>query len=512
MPDTLLHLHPTLEMLAGELSHRQIACSLHRNPGSRRFRGVRLFTGMGTLREDILYVVAPGDAARFPGNAFSCACPVPVANTAGCLVCPEVRTELLLDSLSDLFFRYQTTEQDIDALVYRGGQLDALCQLGEDLLDNPLCIHDDWFIITAMSPQLPQVMPPEQIQSSDRRFVPRAIVEDFKLDPDYLETYSHRSAQLYQYSPGTPQCLYVNLWSGEVYRGRLLLVQYRRPFRPADYMLVQFIAQRAARLMQLRTPSEARTYRSMDEVVFDLLLGKKVDSADEALLLDTLHWGKSDKLTCIRLQTQTDSATLVMEHVLHSDLFRTFPNSYILFEGTRQCVIVNISRSGAMLSQIHHSLAPLCRDYCLYAGISSPVFGPGELYMAYQQAETALAQAFRLKNERWIIPFSECALEYILGSVQTPLPFVQLAAPELRLLREHDTRTGTQYFETLRTFLLLERDIPRTAEALIIHRTTLLYRLKKIRALTELNLDNPWQRLYLTLSLWILEKEDPGLR
>jgi len=246
--------------------------------------------------------------------------------------------------------------------------------------------------------------------------------------------------------------------------------------------------------------------------VFDLLLGKKVDSADEALLLDTLHWGKSDKLTCIRLQTQMDSAALVMEHVLHSDLFRTFPNSYILFEGTRQCVIVNISRSGAMLSQIHHSLAPLCRDYCLYAGISSPVFGPGELYMAYQQAETALAQAFRLKNERWIIPFSECALEYILGSVQTPLPFVQLAAPELRLLREHDARTGTQYFETLRTFLLLERDIPRTAEALIIHRTTLLYRLKKIRALTELNLDNPWQRLYLTLSLWILEKEDPGIR
>ena len=49
---------------------------------------------------------------------------------------------------------------------------------------------------------------------------------------------------------------------------------------------------------------------------------------------------------------------------------------------------------------------------------------------------------------------------------------------------------------------------PRTYEALIIHRTALLYRLKKIQSLIHINPDGPWQRLYLTLSLWILEKEN----
>ena len=61
--------------------------------------------------------------------------------------------------------------------------------------------------------------------------------------------------------------------------------------------------------------------------------------------------------------------------------------------------------------------------------------------------------------------------------------------------------------DTLRAYLQHERDIPRTSEALIIHRTTLLYRLKKIQALTELDLNSPEQRLYLNLSLWILEQE-----
>ena len=81
----------------------------------------------------------------------------------------------------------------------------------------------------------------------------------------------------------------------------------------------------------------------------------------------------------------------------------------------------------------------------------------------------------------------------------------QTQKTELQLLMEHDRERGTQYFETLRTYLLQERDIPRTSEQLIIHRTTLQYRLKKIQSLTELDLNDSRQRLYLLLSLWILD-------
>ena len=72
----------------------------------------------------------------------------------------------------------------------------------------------------------------------------------------------------------------------------------------------------------------------------------------------------------------------------------------------------------------------------------------------------------------------------------------------------YDKENDTPYFDTLREYLLKERDIPQTSQTLIIHRTTLLYRLKKIQSLIRINLEDPWQRLYLTLSLWILENEN----
>ncbi len=43
---------------------------------------------------------------------------------------------------------------------------------------------------------------------------------------------------------------------------------------------------------------------------------------------------------------------------------------------------------------------------------------------------------------------------------------------------------------------------------MIIHRTTLVYRLKKIQSMTSINLDDPEERLYLLLSLRLLESAD----
>ena len=130
-----------------------------------------------------------------------------------------------------------------------------------------------------------------------------------------------------------------------------------------------------------------------------------------------------------------------------------------------------------------------------------------ELHIAYLQSRFALERAFQLGGERWAIPFSDCALEYMLGRTREAMPLRHLVAPELNRLIEYDRQKGTQYYGTLRAYLLNERDIPRTSQALIIHRTTLLYRLRKLQTLAPIDLDDPGGRLQLLISLWILDHQ-----
>ena len=502
----LIHLYPTLEAVAEELNRAGMACRTERGAGEVRFRDARRYTGRAEPAEDVLYVVSAEDAARFPADR-ACVSAAPVPGGGGRLLCPDRGAEDLLDALLELFGRCRDIEARVDALVYRNGDMRQLCELGAALLENPVCVHDDWFVMMARSAEFAQVMPPDYVMSSSREFIPRAIVEDFKNDSEYLETYAHRTPQLWNPGGGAPRCLYANLWEGSVYRGRLLVAEHRRGFRRLDFALAGLLAQRMLMLLSRSRPGLDRGYRSMDDIVIDLLNGRQPEPQEENRLLGMLGWNRGDSMLVVRLEAQQQGESAVLEHALHSDLFQEFPRSYILFAGRKQCVVLNLTREHTTLPMLRHRLSPLCRDYCLYAGLSSPVSGLKELQIGYLQAKLALEKAFALRSERWVIPFADCALEYLLGSLQGPMALRHLIAPQLLRLREYDREKGTQYYDTLRAYLLQERDIPRTSAALIIHRTTLLYRLRKLQAVAPMDLDDPRTRLHLLLSLWILEQD-----
>lgn len=502
----LIRLLPTMEVIEEAFLEAGWHCSMHISAEGCIYRNVRLFTGQQELLPDVLYTLRPGES-RFPVDQFAYVCTSDIPGHANHLYCPNQSPEEVLDFLLDLYSRYQQQEILLDQMVFRNASLQDLCQAGEQLLDNPICIHDDWFMMLATSSLTDRQWTPEYVMSSAHGFIPRVIVDDFKHDSDYLETYAHRDAQIWVNHNGLPRCLYVNLWEGTFYRGRLLVMETNHTFRRQDFIIAEVLTQRVMLLLRENRPGGQSMHQSMDDVVFDLLQGTKTDAADLTQFLNMLQWNKEDQFLCIRIQSQQSDGSAVMEHLVHSDLFHSFPGCYILLSSHQQCVILNLTQQTLPLNMIRHRLAPLCRDYCLYAGISSPVNGVRDLHLAYYQANAALSQAFQLRNEKWILFFSECALDYIRSNLSGPLQLGHLMAPELNLLIRHDKEKGTQYFQTFREYLLQERDIPRTAAALIIHRTTLLYRLQKIRSLIHVDLEDPWQRLYLTMSLWIIEKE-----
>ena len=502
-----LRLQPTLPMLAEHLTQAGWQWQIHLSQEHQHYRGIRLYHRHTALCKDVLYLLRPEETG-FPADEYTYLSTVSHGGRGNHLICPGYPDEEIMDQILEIFSLFQSWESDIDLLLYRGASLQELCDLGARLLQKPVCFHDDWFVMMAMSQDIPRIMEPEYLMSSTKGFIPRAIVEDFQDNSDYLETYAHHNAQIWSVPDGSYQTLYANLWDGAVYMGRMLVMGTEGAFLHRDFLLAEVLTQRAVQLLRRQQPGGEEIRQNMDDIVFSLLQGRQEDPADLAQLLNILHWKESDRFLCLRVRSQQGSSPVTTEHMLHSDLFRSFPGSYVLLGIQEQCVLLNLSRTQYSLAHVHHQLAPLCRDYCLYAGISSPVTGIRDLSAAYYQAGAALEQAFLLRSEKWILFFSECALEHLARHLPSPLMPQHLVAPELMLLRDYDREKGTAYFETLREYLLQERDIPRTSEALIIHRTTLLYRLKKIRALIHTDLEDPWQRLYWMLSLWILEDKN----
>ena len=66
-----------------------------------------------------------------------------------------------------------------------------------------------------------------------------------------------------------------------------------------------------------------------------------------------------------------------------------------------------------------------------------------------------------------------------------------LCHERLLFLQEHDDSSGSDYMRTLRCYLDNHCNVVQTARELFIHRSTLLYRLEKIKEILESDLSSP---------------------
>ncbi|MER7951672.1 helix-turn-helix domain-containing protein [Streptomyces sp. NPDC096079] len=163
------------------------------------------------------------------------------------------------------------------------------------------------------------------------------------------------------------------------------------------------------------------------------------------------------------------------------------------------------AQSARVLDELRTFLGPSADPV---VGVGGRHAGPDHARTSYEQALVAARAARRLPALRragdWEL-LGELAVlfqlpEHALNTSLVPRP--------LRTLTE--AHGGDRLRDTLRCFLEHAGSIPRTADALGIHRTSLYYRLRRIQETTGLDLDDGAHRLTLHLGLRIEELLAPG--
>ncbi len=137
----------------------------------------------------------------------------------------------------------------------------------------------------------------------------------------------------------------------------------------------------------------------------------------------------------------------------------------------------------------------------LAAGISRPATGPRGLRRAAEEAATALALALLSQEAPRAVEGGELGLYRLLLPLRGTEALAAFDEETLGPLAEYDRLNGTDLLHTLETYFAQRGNLSRTAEALFIHRNSLLYRMERIAAITGLDLEDPEARLRLHVAL-----------
>ena len=140
----------------------------------------------------------------------------------------------------------------------------------------------------------------------------------------------------------------------------------------------------------------------------------------------------------------------------------------------------------------------------MIAGLSLNSRLPIETHILFSQAQDAVKFGQKTPSKVSLYLFSDYIVDAFFAECTERITVSYYLHPSIRLLQRYDDSHNTSLIETLRVYLLNSNSQIETARELDIHRSTLLYRINKIKEISGLDLADSETLFHLQLSFRLL--------
>ena len=281
--------------------------------------------------------------------------------------------------------------------------------------------------------------------------------------------------------------------------GHVVISAVNRPFTEHDekilWVLKRYIDQ------QMKKDEFIRNTRDFHyEYFLKDLLDEKI--ATKKALLDRMNYVGSSfggNIYCIVVETARSASTLNTFHI-RSEFEKHFPNTKSLIYNGELVFIISLLEDHFLTRQQIQDAQNLCIQYGLYAGMSNCFQNILELTQYYKQALRAIELGICKSKEPYLYVYQDYVLDHVRNIFVQKEHVLTFCHPKMKKLLEYDKVHRSELAYTMYMYLIHERNVSTTAESMYMHRSSLIYRLKKINSLVEDDFDDYKERQYMIFS------------
>ena len=479
---------------------------------TQKLRGAQVYYGQTDLSPNLVYV-APAEV--FAQHPIACAeiCQISVGplknhEVPACCARMEVasaRWEDVFNTVLSIFVRYASWTQQLRHILSSGGGLYELCVAAIDLFQNPLFVHDENYNILAMPMRVVGMTKVLVDETTGNTTIPLERIQAYQTNPEYIRTLSTRGAQMWDpaHIYSSHRTIYVNIWVQDKYCGRFLINEMTYPLKPSHFTIAEYFA-RILSLAFQQNLFKSQKDTTFEKILYRLLCGEKIE---EAYLIERLHmvgWEQHHRYICFQLRLQERNFQLLSAKMLSSTVGIFLKKSFSFPVGNVVYTICNLTQSGYSCGDCEKIMLHIGKAAPLVIGASSSFQDFTEVEEYFRQAGTAIEVGHRLHPEHLYFPFDRYVLDYVIRHCLSDYSVQAICSNAILQLAALDQEKNTDYIKTLQCYFDNNCQQTATANAMFIHRTTLTYRLEKILELTGVDLSDPDTRLYLQISIKLL--------
>ena len=407
----------------------------------------------------------------------------------------------------DKFSRALSIQQRLTRLVLEGGGFQELAEMLADLAEHSISIENDRFEAIA-NKNIAEVdsarrytishgrTNPQLIEALEGEYLPKIRAT---LRPVYLPVMPHVGLEM-------ERLLAPIVVHGDIY-GYMWIIADVHALSPIDMMAIEIGATVAALLMLYQESLQAAEASLKGNLIAQLIEG---DDSRQTILSDqALRYGLDLRQDCQLLM-------IGLRHTLPPQVTRIYRSvNQILSHSEEEAVAAQFAGQVLVLLQADQDVEALAKTLAqrlarrglgeMRIGISAVFSGADKVGAAHQQCNEVLEIARRLRSQEQVQRFED--LGYIHTLFQAGRQSLERNA-QVPVLRRLLAEKQAELFHTLETYLDAGGNSVQTADSLHIHRSTLNYRLARIREICAVDLSSPGTRLNLQIALKLLRLFD----
>ena len=434
-----------------------------------------------------------------PGFALVCTGELP-ATAEGNILAVSDSVLRVLNVIQIFWDELDCWMAELEQTTLRRGSVSALLKRSLPVIGNPIFLIDSEFTLRAEAgeSELPQQKRIYRDNINNMELFNAVVLDDqFRSHQDSPEPILTLGRVL------PFRAWIVNIMQDGSAAYQLVLAENARTLRSGDGWLLKRLSECVSYLLE-QERLRMYTDNGLHSVFLRLLSESAADLDELSRRLSQLGWGVQDAYLCAAFshgmkQTEAD------ESRLWRYLERQYPFCCCTPYQDHIVCFFDLTALGLDEETLCSQLKLFIRDNLLKTGYSRVCLGHRGLRRQYLQASAALQLGSRRNPHQWIHHFRDLGLAYVLEQAVRQLPGEMVCHEGVLRLKNTDAASGTAYMETLRAYLDCGCNAVHTAKQLFIHRSTLLYRLEKIRALLGSDLQDADELLYLSLSLRLFD-------
>lgn len=417
----------------------------------------------------------------------------PNAGTASLVLNSDTDEFEVINLIQNTFKLPSQIENTIMSSIYKGTTVQAVLEAYLPLVKNQIQVITDAYKMIGC------INGDSKHQNENYLSIPSNIVECLENDITFLE--SRRKKGIFTAENKIFPCktLCSNIFINGDFFGRIIMLEDKEPFHSYDKLILEELSEYISLMLSNSTNGILFSSENHLEYLLKMLLSST--AVDEKKLSEALKehgFQANDNFYCVHARP------------VHTELYHHTLSYHCDMLNKHKCICAFEHESEIFILTdkpcLSHVFKFLPANAFIY-GVSNSFANINDLISFCNQSREALriGTAFSKKKSPYI--FSELIFDYISDKCSKDFDKTALCSPKLLLLKAYDKANSSHYVETLQKLLDNEMNIVKTAKELFIHRATMIYRFKRIKEISSINFESIEEKLYIRLSLKLLEND-----